>query len=99
MIFFKKLIKQVSFVLIIYWIIIRPEVVLGKVFDRVVAKVNSEIITMSSIEEKAIVLKQKFRNQKPKIDEKEILRQALEIIISEKLQLQQAQQVQQVLIV
>ncbi len=90
MIFFKKLIKQVSFVLIIYWIIFRPEVVLGKVFDRVVAKVNSEIITMSSIEEKAIVLKQKFRNQKSKIDEKEVLRQALEIIISEKLQLQQA---------
>ena len=90
MISFKKSVKQASFVFIIFWIVFRPEVVEGKVFDRVVAKVNNEIITMSSIEERAIVLKQKIRNESAKIDEKEILRQALEIIIDEKLQLQQA---------
>ena len=81
MISFKKSVKQASFVFIVYWIIFSPEVVAGEVFDRVVAKVNSEIVTMSSIEERAIVLKQKIRNESAKIDEKEILRQALEIII------------------
>tara|TARA_B100000686_G_scaffold343682_1_gene424951 strand:+ start:4757 stop:5923 length:1167 start_codon:yes stop_codon:yes gene_type:complete len=90
MIYFKKLVKQSSFVFIICWNFFRPEVAAGKVFDRVVAKVNSEIITMSSIEEKASILKHKFRGETTKIDEKEILRQALEMIISEKLQLQQA---------
>ena len=90
MIFSKKLVKQASFIFITCWIIFSPELVMGKVFDRVVAKVNNEIITMSSIEERAIVLKQKFRSEKVKIDEKEILRQALEMIIGEKLQLQQA---------
>ena len=90
MIFFKISVKQASFAFIIFCIIFRPEVVAGKVFDRVVAKVNSEIITMSSIEERAIILRQKFRNESTKIDEKEIMREALEIIIGEKLQLQQA---------
>ena len=45
---------------------------------------------MSSIEERAIILKHKFRNDPVKSDEKEILRQALETIINEKLKLQQA---------
>ena len=87
---FKKLVSQSLFAILVCSIFLRPDVVLGKVFDRVVAKVNSEIITMSSIEERAIVLKQKFRNKSAEIDEKEILRQALEIVIAEKLQLQQA---------
>ena len=90
MIFFKKSVKQASFVLIICLKIFSPELVAGKIFDRVAAKVNSEIITMSSIEERAMVLKQKFRNKSATIDEKDILRQALETIINEKLQLQQA---------
>ena len=90
MISFQISVKQASFAFIIFCIIFRPEVVAGKVFDRVVAKVNSEIITMSLIEERAIILKQTFRKESSKIDEKEILRQALEMIIGEKLQLQQA---------
>ena len=90
MISFKKSVKQASFVFIIFCTIFRPEVVAGKVFDRVAARVNGEIITLSSIEERVLVLKQKFRNDLAEIDEKEIFRQALEMIISEKLQLQQA---------
>ena len=90
MISFKILVKQTSFTFIIFFIICRPEVVAGKIFDRVVAKVNSEIITMSLLQERAMVLKQAFRKESSKIEEKEILRQALEIIIGEKLQLQQA---------
>ena len=45
---------------------------------------------MSAIEERAIILKEKFRKESAAIDEKEILRQALEMFITEKLQLQQA---------
>ena len=38
-----------------------PDLVLGEVFDRVVAKVNSEIITLSSVQERVEILKQKYK--------------------------------------
>ena len=90
MISFKKLADPVFFAIVFCWVFFRPDVAAGKVFDRVVAKVNSEIVTLSSIEERVVVLKQKYRNELAKLDEKKILSEALEMIIAEKLQLQQA---------
>ena len=58
----------------------------GKIFDRVVAKVNTEIITLSSIETRAEALKQKFAHN---YNENQILHEALEMMIDEKLQIQQ----------
>ena len=39
-----------------------PDLAMGLVFDRVAAKVNSEIITLSSVHERVEVLKQKYQN-------------------------------------
>jgi len=63
----------------------KPSLAEGKIFDRVVAKVNTEIITLSSIETRAEVLKQNFIQNH---DENQILREALEMMIDEKLQIQ-----------
>jgi peptidyl-prolyl cis-trans isomerase SurA len=67
----------------------KSSLVEGKIFDRIVAKVNSEIITLSSIEQRANALKQKYRNEYDNYDENKILREALEILIDDKLKLQQ----------
>ena len=60
----------------------------AKVFDRVVAKVNSEIITLSSVNEKVELLRQKYIGDFKGRDEKEVLNEALNTIVEEKLQLQ-----------
>ena len=57
----------------------------GKIFDRVVAKVNTEIITLSSIEARVQALKQKYMEN---VDEKQILQEALDTMIDEKLLIQ-----------
>ena len=84
-----KLTKQTLCAVILCLIFMKPSLVEGKIFDRVVAKVNSEIITLSSIEERANALKEKYRNEYANYDENQILREALEILIDEKLKLQQ----------
>jgi len=89
MILFKKLVSQAIFSTILFWTFLMPGLAAGKVFDRVVAKVNSEIITLSSIEERAEILKTKYRNDLAKPEDKEILREALDMMVEEKLQLQQ----------
>ena len=48
-----KLTKQTLFTLILFLIFIKASSAEGKIFDRVVAKVNTEIITLSSIEARA----------------------------------------------
>ncbi|MFL2948734.1 MAG: peptidylprolyl isomerase [Nitrospinales bacterium] len=75
--------------IILCLVFIKPSLVEGKVFDRVVAKVNSEIITLSSIEGRANALKEKYRNDMGNYDDKKILGETLEILIDEKLKLQQ----------
>ncbi len=66
-----------------------PDLAAGGVFDRVVAKVNSEIITLSSVQDRVEVLKAKYANDLGSYDEKKLLMEAVEMIIVEKLQLQQ----------
>jgi peptidyl-prolyl cis-trans isomerase SurA len=61
---------------------------IAKVFDRIVAKVNSEIITLSSVNQRVELLKQKFEgNYKGR--EKELLDEALNAIVEEKLLIQE----------
>ena len=62
---------------------------MGRVFDRVVAKVNTEIITLSTVQERVEVLKQKYRNDLANLDEQKLLKEAVEMIVGEKLQLQE----------
>ena len=85
----KKLTKETLYTVILCLTVMKPSLVEGKIFDRVVAKVNTEIITLSSIEARANALKEKYRNEYNNIDEKEILLESLETMIDEKLLLQQ----------
>lgn len=62
---------------------------MAKVLDRVVAKVNSEIITLSSVDERVEILRQKYRGDFKGRDEKDVLQEALKMIVEEKLQLQE----------
>lgn len=89
MMFSVKLTKQTLCTIILCLIFMKSSLVEGKIFDRVVAKVNSEIITLSAIEERANALKEKYKNEYDNHDEKQILGEALEILIDEKLKLQQ----------
>ena len=82
----KILSKESFFAVILCLVFMKPSLVEGKIFDRVVAKVNTEIITLSSIEARVEVLKQNFMQN---YDENQILREALEMMIDEKLQIQQ----------
>ena len=90
----KILTKESFFAVILCLVFMKPSLVEGKIFDRVVAKVNTEIITLSSIEAKVELLKQKAEILKQKVvqnyDENQILREALKMMIDEKLQIQQA---------
>ena len=66
-----------------------PLSVSAMIFDRVVAKVNSEIITLSSVEERAGLLKQKYARASEPPSEKNLLEEALAMIVDEKLQIQE----------
>ncbi len=85
----KRLVNQAFFAVLFCAAFFKPNLAEGKVFDRVVAKVNSEIITLSLLEERAEILKQKYGNYLKKPNDEEILREALDMIVGEKLQLQQ----------
>jgi len=85
----KKFISQIFLVVFFYLFFNVPNSALGLVFDRVVAKVNSEIVTLSSAQERLEVLRQKYNNNKASIDEKKLLKEAVEMIVTEKLQLQE----------
>ena len=59
------------------------------VLDKVAAKVNSEIITLSAIEERAELLRQKYVGAPISISEQDLLKDALNMIIEERLQIQE----------
>ena len=61
----------------------------ARVLDKVAAKVNSEIITLSAIEERAVILGQKYVGAPVSISEQDLLKKALNMIIEEKLQIQE----------
>ena len=85
----KKLINQAFFAILLCLALSMSDNAVAKVFDRVVAKVNSEIITLSSVNEKVELLRQKYRGDFKGRDEKDVLNEALNTIVEEKLQLQE----------
>ena len=89
----KKLTKQILFTVILCLMFMSANLVEGKIFDRVAAKVNNEIITLSAIEARAEVLKQKNiqtdGGNQIVDDGRQFLKEALDVIIEEKLQIQQ----------
>ncbi len=62
----------------------------GNTFDRVVAKVNGEIITLSAVEDRVGILMDQMKSmENPSIPpEEEMMEKALDIMITEKLQIQ-----------
>jgi peptidyl-prolyl cis-trans isomerase SurA len=89
MILLKKFINQIFFAILLFLIFFMSETAVAKVFDRIVAKVNSEIITLSSVNERVELLKQKFEGNHQEREE-EFLGEALNKIVEEKLQLQES---------
>ncbi len=85
----KKLINQTFLAIILALMFFMPDAAMAKVFDRVVAKVNSEIITLSSVNERVELLRQKYKGDFQGRGEKEVLDEALNTIVEEKLQLQE----------
>ncbi len=82
---------RLAFVLALFALfgMVRP--VSAKIVDRVIAKVNGDIITLSSVEERAAVLKQQLEITGETVPpDKELIKKTLERIIEEKLQLQEA---------
>jgi peptidyl-prolyl cis-trans isomerase SurA len=84
----KKFINQSFFAILLFLIFFISETAIAKVLDRVVAKVNSEIITLSSVNERVDLLKQKSQGDYQGSEE-EILDEALNMIVEEKLQIQE----------
>jgi peptidyl-prolyl cis-trans isomerase SurA len=84
----KKFINHSFFAILLFLIFFMSDSAIAKVFDRVVAKVNSEIITLSSVNERVELLKQKIQGDYQGSEE-EILDEALNMIVEEKLQLQE----------
>ena len=84
-----KFINQTFFVILLFLIFFMSDVAIAKVFDRIVAKVNSEIITLSSVNERVELLRQKYGSDFKVQNEKEVLDEALNTIVEEKLQLQE----------
>jgi peptidyl-prolyl cis-trans isomerase SurA len=85
----KKLIDQAFIAIFLLLIFFMSDTAMAKVFDRVVAKVNSEIITLSSVNERVELLRQKYIGETESRSEKEVLDEALNTIVEEKLQLQE----------
>ncbi|SVE55707.1 uncharacterized protein METZ01_LOCUS508561, partial [marine metagenome] len=70
--------------------------VLAATLDRVVAKVNSEIITLSSVEGRAAVILNQIKasgSSDKRPTENELMKQTLDAIIDEKLQIQEAKKI------
>ncbi len=86
--FLKKLSKTGLFLFLLLVLFFSPLPVYAEVFDKVVAKVNSEIITLSSTEERAEILRQKYATSPVSVSGQELLKEALNMIVEEKLQIQ-----------
>ena len=90
----KKFISHIFPVVIFYLFFCVPNSAMGLVFDRVAAKVNNEIITLSSVQERVEVLKAKYQNNKADFDDKKILIETLEMMVAEKLKIQEGKKME-----
>ena len=87
--FLKKLTKAVFVLSLMLSLSLFPLVVHAKVFDKVAAKINTEIVTLSLVKERADLLRQKYARSPVGIPEEELLKEALNMIIDERLMLQE----------
>jgi peptidyl-prolyl cis-trans isomerase SurA len=87
--FLKKLTKAFSALSFMLSLSFFPLVAHAKVFDKVVAKINTEIVTLSLVKERADLLRQKYARSPVGIPEEELFKEALNMIIDERLMLQQ----------
>ena len=81
-----KIFTKAGFALSLMLLAVFPLVLHAKTFDKVAAKVNAEIITLSSVEERGELLQKKYEQSSASISEDELLKEALNMIIEEKLQ-------------
>ena len=90
--FWRKSVKPITAALGLGMFLLATQPVWARVVDRVVATVNGVIITLSTVQERAAVLKQQMQasGQPIEMGEKEFIRKTLDSIIEEKLQLQEA---------
>ena len=89
MISLKKLTKATLILALLLPLVFGPLSIHARVLDKVAAKVNSEIITLSVIEERAEILRPKYVNASMSISEQDLLKEALNMIIEERLQIQE----------
>ena len=89
MISFKKLTKANFIFPLLLPLVFGPLSIHARVLDKVAAKVNSEIITLSVIEERAEILRQKYVGAPISISEQDLLKEALNMVIEESLQIQE----------
>ena len=88
--FLKKLIKAVFVLSLMLSLSLFPLMAHAKVFDEIAAKINTEIVTLSLVKERAGLLLQKYARSSVDIPEEELLKEALNMIIDERLMLQEA---------
>ena len=89
MISLKKLTKATLILSLLLPLVFGPLSIHARVLDKVAAKVNSEIITLSVIEERAEILRQKYVGAPISISEQDLLKEVLNMVIEEKLQIQE----------
>ena len=84
-------IKTVTAVLILGFTVFVSTSASGKPLDRVVAKVNSEIITLSAVQERVVILMDKMRGVEGAVipGKREMMEEALNMMVNEKLQIQE----------
>ena len=87
--FLKKLTKPGFVLPLMLSLTLFPLVAHAKVFDKVAAKINTEIVTLSSVEERADLLRQKYAQSPVGIPEEELMKEALNMIVDERLMLQE----------
>ena len=88
----RKSVNPVAAVLALGFVLLMTRSVSAKVMDRVIAKVNGEIITLSTVQERVGIYKQQLgaSENPPNLSDKEIIEKTLNSIIEERLQLQEA---------
>ena len=89
MISLKKLTKATLILSLLLPLVFGPLSIHARVLDKVAAKVNSEIITLSVIEERAEILRQEYVGAPISVSEEDLLKEALNMIIEERLQIQE----------
>ena len=85
----KKLTKATLILSLLLPLVFGPLSIHARVLDKVAAKVNSEIITLSVIEERAEILRQKYVGAPISISEQDLLKEVLNMVIEERLQIQE----------